>query len=183
MNKRISIGRLPKLPDDGTPEEFYCFLKQSVQKKQSLRLCSKTYSEFRFHSFFDGIDWVTFEQGDIDIRCEAVAENMVCVDEENQVYSPKPPDLGEDVVPPNLADLAPATDVCKLFTFSAPGFQRAMQAVKSGNVSSAADEIDDEFEVPDEEGWRGKLPEYAQDISSVSEPKEAEVPAPAQPAQ
>lgn len=111
MNAKITAGRIPRLPDDGTPEEFYNFLRQLICKSQMQRLCSKDQKDYRYHPYFDGIDWDELQAGNVNYRCDAVAEFMVCVDEANEIYSPKPPNLDE-VQPPALTDLAVCVFMC-----------------------------------------------------------------------
>ncbi|XP_003746302.1 microtubule-associated serine/threonine-protein kinase 2-like [Galendromus occidentalis] len=101
------------------------FITQLMTKKVSMRLCSKSFSEYLNHDFFAGISWSQIERGQVTLPCQGI--DSLCQVQNSGVCSPIPPDkdFGDEYL--KLSEQKESKDQIELFTYLSPGFRNVMQ--------------------------------------------------------
>ncbi|XP_022643664.1 uncharacterized protein LOC111242959 isoform X4 [Varroa destructor] len=122
-----------KFPVKGPRGKYYLEFKDLVarliKKRASERLCSRRYSDFLAHPFFEGLDLNALEDGSHFIEYDGVTSLMQPSSENPDDFSPKISDelqatRAEYLEPEKTKD---AVDHCPLYTFVSTTFQNAVR--------------------------------------------------------
>ncbi|OQR78166.1 microtubule-associated serine/threonine-protein kinase 4-like, partial [Tropilaelaps mercedesae] len=122
-----------KFPVKGPRGKYYLEFKDLVarliKKRASERLCSRRYSDFLAHPFFDGLDLTALEDGSHFVDYEGITNLMQPSGEHPDEFSPK---ISEELQTSRSEYLEPekmkdSTEHCPLYTFVSPAFQAAVR--------------------------------------------------------
>ncbi|XP_003745326.1 serine/threonine-protein kinase AtPK2/AtPK19-like [Galendromus occidentalis] len=126
------------------------FVAELLTVKPHERLCSKSYSDFRSHSFFCALDWQMLATADFLKDFHTINR---CMTRTNAGYSPVGSPEAERrrfaLFPHQILD---TTDHSNLYTYCSPGFCRAVAEIKAGN-SPTKEMITDPLEIADDVDW------------------------------